>query len=124
LLTNGVTYVRGGLALSNQYPFAEDVFRVREGVVGRYEDHTVIVLEYARADSATVAYENARTHFRSSTRYVEFQDRDAFFECRDSRGTKIWTTLDSVWIVIVLGGSETRPELVYESLALPSGGRR
>jgi hypothetical protein len=121
LQTNGVTYLKGNLALFNQYLFAtEDIFGVQEGVVGKYDDHAVMIFQYDDGAQAKSRYEIAKAHLKSSERFGDFADRGSRCEFRDPQLHRISVTYDRDWIVIILGDDHSDLDEILGSLNLPA----
>jgi hypothetical protein len=117
LRTNGMTYLRGNLGLFNQYLFDErDIFGLKEGVVGRYDDHTVFLFRYEDQDESMDRYDFAKIHLRDNGRYEDFVDLDARFEISDRRNNRIWIERYRNWIVIILGSSDLSADPLLRSL--------
>ena len=87
---NGVTYIRGNLGLFNRYEFdGQDVFALKQGVVGDYPDHTVFIFLYENPQEALQRFETAKTRLEKSTRFRDPVAQDRLFSAVDSRGRHI-----------------------------------
>ncbi len=64
-------YVRGALGVMNSYIFdTEDIFRVREGMIGAVGDCHAFVFRYADENESAGVYEHATTSLRISPRFM------------------------------------------------------
>ena len=64
-------YVRGPLGLMGSYIFdTEDVFRVREGMIGTIGDCRVFVLAYGDENERAAAYQHALARFAAGSRFT------------------------------------------------------
>lgn len=106
LLPNGVTYLRGNLALFNKYLFDRaNVFGVREGVIGEYEDYAIFIFAYEDPEEAKEWFGSAREFLRRSERFKNFADAGDRFQFDDSREEHLTVTTRGKWILIVKGKS-------------------
>jgi hypothetical protein len=64
-------YVRGSLGVMNSYIFdTENIFRVREGMIGVVGDCKVFVFRYSGEGEGVEAFEQATTRFNSSPKFM------------------------------------------------------
>ncbi|UCH82980.1 MAG: hypothetical protein JSW50_10970 [Candidatus Latescibacterota bacterium] len=121
LEANGVTYLKGNLALFNQYLFAtEDIFGVREGVVGRYVTYSVFIFEYENRDESRQRFNRARDYFEKSARFEILTHDSLRVDCRDRDDHHLSMIYHQDWIVIVVGESQSATDGVFESLRFRS----
>lgn len=109
-----ITYLRGNLALFNWYQFdAEDIFGLREGVAGIYENHSALLIRYDTDSDADRWFENAKSHLRSSDRFDGFVEENARFEITDRKHTLLTCVCRDRWIVVLLaaGSREVNPDI-------------
>lgn len=106
LLPNGITYLKGNLAIFNKYEFDRtNVFGVREGALGEYENHAVFIFEYENEDESKKWYVSARDFLEQSERFENFEDFDTRFEISDSNGDRLAVAAHYKWIIIVMGAN-------------------
>ncbi|UCG52804.1 MAG: hypothetical protein JSW58_04420 [Candidatus Latescibacterota bacterium] len=104
LRVNGVTYLKGNLALSNQYFFDENnIFGLKEGVIGRYDRYSVFIFQYSDQNESAKWYGSARNHLEHSPRFNGFLSRDAEFEISDTKNNRLSVKHYREWILIILG---------------------
>jgi len=65
-------YIRGSLGVMNSYIFdTEDIFRVREGMIGAVVDCQAFVFRYAEDGESTAAFEHAITKLDVSPKFMD-----------------------------------------------------
>lgn len=102
-----IVYLRGNLALFNWYQFDTDnIFGLREGAAGRYEDHSVLLIRYETAADADRGFENAKSHLRSSDRFDGFTGENARFGVTDREGTLLSCARRSNWIAVLFASGD------------------
>lgn len=75
-----VVYVKGNTALANVSSFFSDnIFGVREGVVGDYDGLSVFVFKYSTDSISSEWLGNAREHFTDSDRVVRLMEGEGMF---------------------------------------------
>ena len=105
LLPNGVTYLRGNLALFNSYLFDRtNIFGVEEGAIAQYEDYSVFVFSYKNHKEAKTWYDSARDFLARSERFNNFAGRENKFEIEDEDENKLAVTAHGKYVVVVKGG--------------------
>jgi len=115
LLPNGVTYLKGNLALFNQYLFDRtNVFGVGEGAIAEYEDHSVFVFEYAHQEASKKWFASARDFLEQSERFANFTDMENEFEIEDAVGHTLTVTAHGRYIVVVKGEKSTDAQKLLE----------
>lgn len=66
------TYVRGSLGVINSYIFdTEDIFAVREGMIGTVDNCQVLVFRYPGDDESASIYENAAAKLAVNSRFKD-----------------------------------------------------
>lgn len=105
LVKPSTKYFLGSLGLFNTYPFStNDIFKIKEGVRGRYAPgHEIIIITYTDDQAAIERFQEASRHFKQSPRYKNFQlhQNNARFE--DKKGKLIFIQPHKNDIIIVLG---------------------
>ena len=119
LLPNGLTYIRGNLALVNRYPFAtKNILNCTEGVAGAYPGYSLFLFEYPDAVEAQNWYSVAQDFIRESERYTGYKYKNNIFEVTDKKeNTLLFMTYDR-WILIFVGSSDSTAERLLEALRL------
>ncbi len=113
LQANGITYLRGNLALFNRYQFdTEDIFGLKEGVIGKYDGYAILVFQYSDQKESMRWYESAKNHLKHSSRFSDFVDRNMSFEVSDRKDNRLTIKQYHDWILIILGSSTTNADRV------------
>lgn len=117
LQVNGITYLKGNLALFNQYRFDDkDIFGLQEGVIGKYDDYSLFIFQYQSQEEAEKWYESAKNHLKQSGQFTNFLDRPARFEIRDPRNDRLVVKQYQYWIITILGNDHTNANKILSSL--------
>jgi hypothetical protein len=117
LQANGITYLKGNLALFNQYLFdTEDIFGFQEGVMGRYDDYSVFLFEYGNQEESKKWYDVAKDRLQHSKRYHDFADRASLFEVWDQQNNRVSIKQFQNWILIILGNINANANRILDSL--------
>lgn len=117
LQANGITYLKGNLALFNQYLFAtENIFGLKEGVIGKYENYAIFLFQYPDQVESKKWYEAAKNHLKYSNRYNDFAERVSLFEIRDQQKNRLTIKQFQNWILIILGDIDTNVNQLLSSL--------
>ncbi len=78
--STSIVYVKGNTALASVSSFfSEDIFGVREGVVGDYGGLTIFIFKYSTDNKSYEWFENAKEHFTESDRAIRFMEGDGMF---------------------------------------------
>jgi hypothetical protein len=124
LKPNGIEYVRGSLALYNHYEFDRaNIFGVSEGVIGRYEDHTVFLFSYDDEETSRSWFLNGTEHLKDSTDFHDHTLDSSAHTMRDKRGENLRIEPYRNYVIIILGAEETAGILMEEQKALIDGFR-
>jgi hypothetical protein len=108
LQNNGITYLKGHLALYNQYMFdTQDLFGIREGVAGRYDDHTLYLIEYENQIEAAKRFASATQRISQIKRFKDVNLQDAQIEFVDAKNNKLIIRKFQRWIIITLSDDKT-----------------
>ncbi len=114
LQINGITYLKGNLGLFNQYEFGnENIFGLKEGVIGKYEDYSIFLFQYKSQDEAKKWYEFSRNHLKNSSRFNNFISQGTHFEISDPQNRKISIKQYRKWLLIILGNSNTNTKQIF-----------
>ena len=113
LQSPGLIYLKGNLALFNQYIFdSRDIFNLQEGVLGRYSGYSLFLFQYRDQVEAKKWYDFAKSNLGNSARYTHFSVRENQFEIVDQQNKKICTRYYRQWILIAVGN----PDLKYDHI--------
>jgi hypothetical protein len=113
LPSSGIVYLKGHLALFNQYIFdTRDIFNLQEGIRGIYPDHSVFIFQYSDPAEAKKCYEFAMGTLANSDRFTVLREQNGVFEMRDPKNTTLGIKYFQHWILIALG----TPDINYDHL--------
>ncbi len=117
LQPQGVTYLRGNLALFNQYIFAhEDIFRMKEGVVGEYKEYTVFIFQYDDEAESGKWFESAKDHLQGSRRFDNFVNGSDRFELFDRNDRRLTFKHFKRWILIAMVDKKMNTQSIFDSI--------
>jgi hypothetical protein len=117
LQINGITYLKGNLALFNQYLFyTEDIFGLKEGVIGKYDDYSIFLFQYGNQEESKKWYEVAKNHLKHSNHYNDFVDRASLFEICNHQNNRLSIKQFQNWILIISGKIKTNANQILNSL--------
>ncbi len=117
LKINGIAYLRGNLALFDQYLFDEDnIFGLGEGVVGKYDDHSIFLFQYGNQEDSKKWYEFAKNRLKHSKRFDNFADKIDQFEVSDHQNNRLSIKHHHRWIIIILGNIDINANRILNSL--------
>jgi hypothetical protein len=114
---NGITYLRGNLALFNHYLFAhEDIFALKEGVIGEYENYTVFIFRYADMEESRKWFENAGEHLKDSRLFHNYVSGTGQFEIEDRNNQRLAIKHFQSWILIAMADKNMNIKSIFESV--------
>lgn len=117
LIANGITYLKGNLGLFNQYEFdSKNVFGLREGVLGKYRDHSLFIFAYKDMEESFKWYDSAGKHLQENGYFHDFEILDDMFSMIDRNGFKISVRPYKHTILIFFGNYETDENTVFALL--------
>lgn len=113
----GCRYVRGLIGLSSIYDFdTKNIFNVREGVAGIYNDHTVFIFKYNSENDAKMRYDSAREVLKRSTKMTNFKDEVKRYSLTDRKGSHLCITHAGNLVVTVIAAGESDIEALCEGV--------
>jgi hypothetical protein len=110
-------YVRGFLGVMNSYIFERDnIFRVREGMIGTVDDCQAFVFRYANEDESAKVYDHATTRLSVSARFMSpaLQGRRYSMVGREKEHVVINRT--GRYIAIVIGQNQDKVKSTSDRL--------
>jgi len=114
---NGITYLRGNLALFNQDIFGpKDIFGLKEGVIGNYHDYSILLFQYQNTKESKNWYDTARASLKVSSRFQNFLDQDSWFEVNSEQNVKLTVRHHQRWIFAVVRNQEANTDQIFEML--------
>jgi hypothetical protein len=112
-----VKYVKGNLALSNNYEFnAGDIFGLKEGVIGDYDQYKVFIFKYNNEDECMKWFRNAYEHLKDSPGFDGFAVHEYDFSMTDRAGNYVYAKKDLNYILIFVGTRNLDPKKILEEL--------
>lgn len=111
LKPNGIKYLKGNLALFNQYAFDPgNIFGLQEGVMGDYGDFRLFLFKYRDATEGRKWFENGRESLHQSTRFKfsKTPGEAPAYSCfmTDGKGIPFCIKNNGPYIIIVQGKEE------------------
>jgi hypothetical protein len=104
LKPNGITYLKGNLALFNQYEFdSRDIFGLKQGVLGDYGNFRLFVFKYGDGSECRKWFESAVIHLKENPRFRDFLRMGSTFLMMDDKGTPFYIEKAEQYIFIVQG---------------------
>jgi len=111
-------YLSGPIGLMNVYVFdREDIFRVREGLVGVVEGCQAMVFRYADDRESCEAFEQAGTRLAAGTRFTDHARQGNQYAMVDRKQESVMVRLSGRHIVIVIGKDAETVKATSERLA-------
>jgi len=109
-----VYYLEGILALSNIYQFAaDDIFGLREGVVGDFGDFKLFIFRYSDAKESNRQYITARNAMKNLQRFAHFKTYDNECSMIDKQSLVIHMKNHRSFIFVYLGNPDRDPRSVF-----------
>ena len=97
-------YIRGNLALYNNYVFdTENIFGVREGVVGKLRDGLLFVFQYADSAECEKWYTHAIEQLRRNEKFTDFVIKDTRAAMKDRNGKAVIVQPHGKYLLISVG---------------------
>jgi len=104
LKPNGVEYLRGNLALCNNYRLSSgNIFGVKEGVIGVYKDHRVFLFSYENETESLKWFTRGLNHLKNNPDLSGFARLAEGYTMKDSRGSHLCLESCGKFILMVLG---------------------
>ena len=116
---NGITYIRGNLALFNQYEFdTADIFGIKEGLVAQYEDFTLFLFNYADKNESYKWFANAVNLLHENSRFKNFRTEKNNFSMIDQKNVFLYGEQQGQYIFIIKGKSKTAAQQIIKGSRL------
>jgi hypothetical protein len=104
LKPNGITYLKGNLALFNQYEFdSKDIFGLKEGVVANYKDFRFFVFQYKDAIECKKWFDTAQKYLETNPSYKDFSIKETSFSFKDNKNNPFYIQHYKQYILIIQG---------------------
>lgn len=114
----GIKYLKGNLALFNNYEFgAGNIFGLREGVIGDYDKYRLFIFKYDDANESKQWFESAKSNIKFDARFdsydLSLSSEYAVFGRKEDR---IFMKLNKNFIIIVVGRGTTEGNKIIEQM--------
>ncbi len=125
LKANVIKYLKGNLALFNQYEFdSKNIFGLRQGVMGDYGDFRLFVFKYDDAVESLKWFENGKKELQKSPRFRSVcipgasADAELPFSLIDEKGWLFYIKHEGPYIFIAQGkDAEKVKEFLFYSIS-------
>lgn len=113
----GIKYLRGNLALFNNYEFdSKDIFHLKEGVIGDYGDFKLFIFRYGDADEGRKQFGIAAGYLAKNPRFSHFKRSENGGSMTDDKGTTFCMEQYDRYIFIVRGKTGEGAAKVFKRL--------
>jgi hypothetical protein len=114
---SAVKYLRGNLALFNNYEFAaKNIFALKEGVIGTYGDTRIFIFKYESRIKSRQCFKKAVVYLKKSPAFKDFVlYRDAC-SLTDRKGKRLYIEQYNNYILIVLGKEKQEAESILRKM--------
>ncbi len=104
-------YILGDLAVINSYVFDSDnIFHVREGMIGQLGENMVFVLKYLDAAESRAIYDSALAKMTSGIRFSHVDKQEQGTLLTGRKQEQVMVSNSGAFIVIMIGDSRTEIE--------------
>lgn len=117
LIESNIKYLRGNLALFNQYEFAaENIFAVTEGVIGDYGEYKIFIFKYETEAGSRKSFANAVNHLKNSPVFKNYAlDQDAC-TVTDRKGQPLYIKPFKNYVLILLGKNKQEAAAILQKM--------
>lgn len=116
LIESNIKYLRGNLALFNQYEFAaENIFAVKEGVIGDYGEYKIFIFKYENETASRKWFKYAIDHLKNSPVFNNYTF-DQACTVTDRKGQPLYITPYKNYILIVLGKNKQEAAAILKKM--------
>lgn len=119
LIETGISYYEGRLGLANSRSFfPEDIFQIRKGVRGDYEDKSsVFIFQYKDVQKCGEIFDSVKAEFENSPDYKLVSQQD-ILQVTDSEGSDIRVNCISKYLVLITGPiSSEKAETIFSRIS-------
>ena len=111
-------YVRGDLGVMNNYVFdMENIFHIREGVIGTVNDYRVFVFRYRDEKESLGIYTGAIAKIAAGSRFTDVRQLRDTYSMIDSKQESVMIRRTEQHIIIVIGPKHDRANAISEQIA-------
>jgi len=117
LKPNGVTYIKGNLALFNQYEFdTRNIFGLKQGVIGDYEDFKLFVFQYDDTIECNKWLKNAMKLLKKNPRFKHVTTQDSGFTMMNEKGIFFYIENYKRYIFIFQGKKKEEAKAIIREI--------
>jgi hypothetical protein len=117
LKPNGVTYLKGNLALFNQYEFdTKNIFGLKQGVIGDYGDFKLFVFQYSDTIECIKWLKNAAKLLQKNPRFKNVTTQDSGFTMIDEKGICFYIENYKRYIFIFQGKKKEEAKVIINEI--------
>ncbi len=117
LKPNGFTYLKGNLALFNQYVFdSRDIFKFREGVIGDYDHYDLFLLYYNDPKESLTRFESAREMLKGNGLFHDLQEEEQKLFLKDQDDQQVVMKPFDRCIIIFVGDPDMDIVPIFETM--------
>jgi hypothetical protein len=117
LKPNGVTYLKGNLALFNQYEFdTRNIFGLKQGVIGDYGDFKLFVFQYEDTIECNQWLGNAAKLLKKNPRFKKVTTQDSGFTMMDEKGISFYIENYKRYIFILQGKKKEEAKVIISEI--------
>ena len=109
LIKSGIKYLKGNLALFNNYEFdSDDIFGLKEGIIGDYDKYKVLIFKYGDKNKSEKWFSYAKDKIKCDARF-DVYDMPLNSDCSEfgRKQDRIFMKPYENFIIIVVGTSTT-----------------
>lgn len=115
LKPNGVTYLKGNLALFNQYLFdSRNIFGFNEGVRGNYENYNLFLLFYKDPQASLQWFKSAKEELKGNGLFHDINEEERTLFMKDQDDQRIVIKPFNHSIIIVIGSADIDIEHIFD----------
>ena len=115
LKPNGIKYLKGNLALYNNYKFdSANIFGLSEGVIGTYEDHKVFLFFYIDETECRKWFLNGLNHLKTNPDFHGLTRYDNGCTMKDKTGNHLRIEPYRNFIIVILGSEKNTKDLMIQ----------
>lgn len=104
LKPNGIKYLKGSLALYNNYEFDKaNIFGLSEGVIGMYGDHRIFLFSYKDETECREWFQKGTDRLKTNPRFRDFTGNDNSCTVTDRNGSHLRIEPYRSFVILVLG---------------------
>jgi len=112
-----IKYLQGNLGLFNHYQFdTKNIFGLKEGVIGRYDDFEIFIFRYDDADESRKWFKEAQSHLKPHSAFSKYVQHKDGFSMIDAKDRYIFIKSYRNNILVYLGAKETFSRGVLEKI--------